>query len=256
MNFVYFLAFFMLGLFMGSFFTVVGTRLPQKENFFSGRSHCDKCKHPLSFFDMIPVLSFFLLKKRCRYCKSQIDDLSTYMELFTGILFALSYFVFGFSYDLFIALGVVSMLIIVSVTDITYFVIPDEILIFFACYFLALVILRDGVLMSLMAVLSGVVLFFVMYGIMIFGNFLFKKETLGGGDIKMMFVFGLLLHPFLGILVIFLGSLIALPMSLFILLDKKQNIIPFGPFLLISFTFIFFARIDVSMVFDFIRSYL
>ncbi len=256
MKFSYFFLFFVLGLFMGSFFTVVGKRLPKKEKIIIGRSHCDSCHHTLSLIDMVPVLSFFFLKKRCRYCGERIDDLSTYMELFTGILFALSYLVFGFSYNLLIALGIVSMLIIISVSDISYFIIPDELLIFFTGYFLILITLRSGIVASLVAILSGVFLFLVMYGIMLFGNYLFKKETLGGGDVKMMFVFGLLLHPFLGLIVIFLGSLIALPVSLFILLKKNRNLIPFGPFLLISFTFIYFTGIQVSMIMDFIRLYL
>lgn len=256
MKFSYFFLFFVLGLFMGSFFTVVGKRLPKKEKIIIGRSHCDSCHHTLSLIDMVPVLSFFFLKKRCRYCGERIDDLSTYMELFTGILFALSYLVFGFSYNLLIALGIVSMLIIISVSDISYFIIPDELLIFFTGYFLILITLRSGIVASLVAILSGVFLLLVMYGIMLFGNYLFKKETLGGGDVKMMFVFGLLLHPFLGLIVIFLGSLIALPVSLFILLKKNRNLIPFGPFLLISFTFIYFTGIQVSMIMDFIRLYL
>ena len=256
MSFSYFILFFILGLFMGSFFTVVGKRLPQKEKFITGRSHCDRCHHTLSLFDMIPVLSFFFLKKRCRYCGDRIDDLSTYMELFTGILFALSYLVFGFSYNLLIAFGIVAMLIIISVSDISYFIIPDELLIFFTGYFLILIVLRSGVSAALVSILSGIILFLVMYGIMLFGNYLFKKETLGGGDIKMMFVFGLLLHPFLGIVVIFFGSLLALPVSLFILLKENRNLIPFGPFLLISFTFIYFTGIQVSMIIDFIRLYL
>lgn len=256
MKFSYFFLFFILGLFMGSFFTVVGKRLPKKEKIIIGRSHCDSCHHTLSLIDMVPVLSFFFLKKRCRYCGERIDDLSTYMELFTGILFALSYLVFGFSYNLLIALGIVSMLIIISVSDISYFIIPDELLIFFTGYFLILITLRSGIVASLVAILSGVFLFLVMYGIMLFGNYLFKKETLGGGDVKMMFVFGLLLHPFLGLIVIFLGSLIALPVSFFILLKKNRNLIPFGPFLLISFTFIYFTGIQVSMIMDSIRLYL
>lgn len=256
MHFSYLILFFVLGLFMGSFFTVVGKRLPQKERFLICRSHCDNCHHVLSFLDMIPILSFLILKKKCRYCQARIDDLSTYMELFTGILFSLSYFVFGFSYDLFIALGIVSMLIIISVSDISYFIIPDELLIFFVGYFLILITLRSGILMALLSVLSGLFLFLVMYGIMLFGNFLFKKETLGGGDIKLMFVFGLLLHPFLGIIVIFLGSLFALPVSLFILLRKNSNLIPFGPFLLISFTIVYFTRIQFSTILDFLRLYL
>jgi len=88
---------------------------------------------------------------------------------------------------------------------------------------------------------------------MLAGNFIFKKETLGGGDIKMMFVFGLILSPIMGIISIFLGSLLALPISISLLLRKNQHLIPFGPFLLMSFALIYFMQIDFSMILAFFR---
>ena len=251
---LYLIIFFILGLFMGSFYTVVGLRLPNHENFITNRSYCDKCHHELTLLDMVPILSYLFLKRRCRYCHSRIDSLSTYMELFTGILFALSYYVFGISYELYIALGIVSMLIIISVSDIKYLVIPDEILIFFIGYFLIIFGLRDGIINVSINLVSGILMFSLMYLIMLIGNFLFKKESLGGGDIKLMFVIGLVLHPLLSLFVIFFGSLLALPVSLIILWKTKRNLVPFGPFLLISFAFIYFTRIDFNMIINFIKS--
>ena len=218
---LYLIIFFIFGLFMGSFYTVIGLRLPKHENFLTDRSHCDKCQHNLSLLDMIPLLSYLFLKGRCRYCKAKINELSTYMEFFTGVLFSLSFYVFGFSYELLIALGIVSLLIIVSVSDISYYIIPDEILIFFIGFFTIIITLNSSVLNALISLLSGFTLFIIMYTIMIFGNFLFKKESLGGGDVKMMFVFGLILNPFLGLISIFLASFLALPVSIFILLKRK-----------------------------------
>ncbi len=248
MNPIYLIIFFILGLFMGSFYTVVGLRLPKHESFIKGRSHCDSCNHELSFIDMIPIISYLFLKGKCRYCKKEISNLSTYMELFTAILFTLSYYVFGFSYELFIALGIVTMLIIISVSDLSYFVIPDEILIFFTGYFLIIFALQKGVILTSLNIFSGLVLFCIMYTIMLIGNFLFKKETLGGGDIKLMFVEGLVLSPLLGLTGIFLGSILALPISLLMLYKHKQRLVPFGPFLLISFAFIYFTEITDTMI--------
>lgn len=250
---LYLIIFFIFGLFMGSFYTVIGLRLPKHENFLTDRSHCDKCQHNLSLLDMIPLLSYLFLKGRCRYCKAKINELSTYMEFFTGVLFSLSFYVFGFSYELLIALGIVSLLIIVSVSDISYYIIPDEILIFFIGFFTIIITLNSSVLNALISLLSGFTLFIIMYTIMIFGNFLFKKESLGGGDVKMMFVFGLILNPFLGLISIFLASFLALPVSIFILLKKHQNLVPFGPFLLISFAFIYFTKIDMTSIINFIK---
>ena len=233
---------------MGSFYTVVGQHLPNHEPFLINRSHCDICKHKLSFLDMIPIISYLFLKGKCRYCHTKISNLSTYMELFTGILFACSYYVFGLSYNLLIALGIVTLLIIVSVSDITYFIIPDELLIFFTGYFLIIIALNNGVITALWSILSGFLLFSVMYIIMLFGNFIFKKETLGGGDIKMMFVFGLVLHPIIGIFSIFLSSLLALPISIILLWKKNQNLIPFGPFLIIGSAILYFTKITPEII--------
>lgn len=253
MNTLYLIIFFVLGMLFGSFFTVIGLRLPKGENFIVNRSYCDKCYHELSLLDMIPILSFLLLRGKCRYCHAKIDSLSSYMEFFTGVLFSLAFYVFGFSYDLLIALGIISMLIIISVSDISYLIIPDEILIFFSGYFIIIKCLESGVLGALISILSGFTLFLVMYVIMLLGNFIFKKESLGGGDIKMMFPFGVILNPVLGLFAIFIGSVLALPVSLFVLIKKHENLVPFGPFLLIAFTFIFFTRIDMKMILDFIR---
>lgn len=254
MDFIYMIIFFILGTCMGSFYTVIGLRLPKKEKFITGRSHCDNCKHDLSFWDMIPILSYLFLKKRCRYCKEKINGLSTYMELFTGILFSLAYYSFGISGQLFTALGIISMLTILSVSDIKYYIIPDEVLIFFSGYFIILNTLNSGVLSSLMHILFGTILFGFMYGIMILGNWLFRKETLGGGDIKLMFVIGLVLNPFLGIVVIFISSFLALPISLLILWKKRQNLVPFGPFLVTSFLLIYFMKLDMNKIIEFIKT--
>ena len=253
MNLFYLIIFFLFGLFFGSFFTVVGLRLPRGENFITNHSYCDHCHHELSMWDMVPLLSFLFLKGKCRYCGKKIPDLSTYMEFFTGVLFALSYYAFGFSSELWIALGIVSMLIILSVSDISYMIIPDEVLIFFAGYFLIIIAITSGVLPALLSIIYGLLLFAIMYGIMLLGNFLFRKETLGGGDIKMMFVVGIVLNPIMGLVSIFLGSLLALPVAILFLLKKHQNLIPFGPFLLISFAILYFTQIDFEMIIDFFR---
>ena len=253
MSILYLIIFFLLGLVMGSFYTVIGLRLPKHENFITNRSYCDSCKHELSFLDMVPVLSFLMLKGKCRYCKKKIDSLSTYMEIFTGVLFALSYFTFGFSYELYIALGIVALLIIIAVSDISYYIIPDELLVFFIGYFLIILTLSNGVMNTFVNILSGLIMFLIMYTIMLLGNFLFKKESLGGGDIKLMFVIGLVLSPLPSLFVIFLGSVLALPISLIILVRKKTKLIPFGPFLIIAFLLIYLTKIDTSTILNFLN---
>lgn len=245
---IYTILFFILGTLMGSFYTVVGLRLPKNEPFIYSRSRCDQCRHKLSFFDMIPVISYMLLKGKCRYCKSKIDILSTIIEIFTGVLFAVSFYSYSFSIDLLIALGIVSILIIVLVSDLTYLIIPDEVLIFFSIYFIIFQFLNIGLKDTIYHIFVGIFLFLVMYFIMILGNKIFKKESMGGGDVKLMFLFGLIMDPLLGILTIFLGSLFALPVSLLLYFSEQEKVIPFGPFLLIAFAFLYFAKITPDMI--------
>lgn len=255
MNIVYLIIFFILGSLMGSFLTVIGLRLPKKENFTTTHSHCDSCGHILYLYEMIPVISYLIQGGKCRYCKAKIDCMSTFIELFTAALFAAAYYIFGMSYELLIALGIVCLLMIVVVSDITYLIIPDEVLIFFSIYFVIIEILSLGLSGAALKILYGVILFAIMYIIMLIGNFLLKKESLGGGDIKMMFVFGIVLDPLLGALSIFLGSLIALPISLFLLYQQKEKVIPFGPFLLIALTIIYFSGITSQNLLTMLTTY-
>ena len=245
MEILYLIIFFILGTILGTIYTVIGLRLPNNEKIFIKRK-CKKCGHDLSTLDLIPLLSYIIGKGRCRYCRGKIDILFPYMEFFTGLLFSVAYYSFGLSYHLLIALGMISLLMIIVVSDLTYLIIPDEVLITASIYFLIIQLLNLGIKGAINQVLSGLFLFTTMYIVMLLGNKLFKKESLGGGDIKMMFVFGLVLDPLLGILAIFLGSLFALPMSLYLMKKNNEKVIPFGPFLLIAFVFIYFTKITPS----------
>ncbi len=237
---------------MGSFYTVVGLRLPKHEPFIISRSKCDHCSHTLSLLEMVPIISYLCLRGRCAHCKKKIDSLSTYIEFFTGILFAVSYYSFGLSFELILAIGIISLLVIVIVSDLTYLIIPDEILIFFSIYFIICQFALSGIVGVLYHILVGIFLFIIMYAIMALGNKMFKRESMGGGDVKMMFLFGLVLDPLLGTLTIFLGSLFALPMAVALYTKKQEKVIPFGPFLLIAFAFIFFMKISSQDVIHFL----
>lgn len=252
MNTIYLVIFFILGTIFGSFYTVVGLRLPKGENFTTSHSKCDSCDNQLKLYEMIPILSYIIQRGKCRYCHKKIDIMLPLMEFFTGVLFSVSYYSFGLSYELLIALGIISLLIIVSVSDLNYLVIPDEVLIFFSIYFIIIQIFNLGLKGCLTQILIGLFLFTLMYLIMLIGNKMFKRESLGGGDIKMMFLFGLVLDPLLGTLSIFLGSLIALPISFLLLIKQKEKVIPFGPFLLIAFAIIYFTKITPNMIIKFL----
>lgn len=252
MEVLYIICFFIIGLVFGSFFCCVGLRLSVNTSFIRGRSYCDSCHHELKGRDLIPLFSYLFLKGRCRYCHKKVSLLNPFIEVATGILFALSYYSFGFSLELILALLLISLSMIVFASDLTYMIIPDEVIIFFSITILVIKFFLEGIVGVGFSLLSGALLFFFMYVLMLFGNSLFKKESLGGGDVKLFFVLGLVIDPFLGLITIFLASLIALPVSLYLLYKNKEHMIPFGPFILIAFLIIFFSKITTSDIFEFL----
>jgi len=248
MNITYLIIFFLFGIIMGNIYTMIGLRLPNDDAKLFSKSHCDVCYHKLTFLESLPIVSYIFLRGRCPYCHKKIDIKNIIMEIVTGVLFVLSYYTFGLSIDLLIALGVVSLLVIVSVGDLVYMIIPDEVLIFFSGYFIIINYFKLGLMGALEHIFVGLFLFFIMYTIMLLGEKMFKRESLGGGDVKMMFVFGLVLDPIVGSLTIFLGSMLALPISLFMYYKYHNNAIPFGPFLLLAFALLYFMRIDANFI--------
>src|SRR5699024_3636428 len=123
--------FFLLGLTFGSFFNVVGLRLPKNEPFGNERSYCPACKKQLAAVELIPVFSYIVQKGKCRNCQKSISFMYPAIELLTGILFMHSYIYFGLEWELITALLLMSMLMILLVTDILYMLIPNKVLLFF-----------------------------------------------------------------------------------------------------------------------------
>lgn len=95
---IYLILFFITGLLFGSFYNVVGLRLPKKESIIYPSSHCPKCNHKLSWYELIPVLSYIFLKGKCKNCKEKISIMYPVVELISGILFALSIIPLGLLY--------------------------------------------------------------------------------------------------------------------------------------------------------------
>lgn len=230
---------FVLGLLFGSFYNVVGMRLSNNESIVFPGSHCPKCNHKLSWYENIPVLSYILLRGKCKGCHSSISVWYPAIELLTGLLFLISYYTFGFSVELIISLIISSLVSIVFVSDINYMIILDSPLVVSSILILLTKLLLVSPRDALVSLFSGLFIFVVMYMIMLLGNFLFKTESLGGGDIKLSFVAGLVLGPKLGIFYIVLGAFLAFPYAIYITIRNKNNMIPFGPFLVMSILIVY-----------------
>ena len=161
-----------------------------------------------------------------------------------------SYLKFGFSYEFIIALIFISMSLIVILSDFSTMIIPDEVLIVSSILILLTNLIMKGLSHTGYILINGTIAFLCMYLLKLFGDFLFKKESMGGGDVKMMFVFGLVLGWPTTILSIFFSSFIALPASLLLMNRNKEHEIPFGPFLVIAALILFMTGIDMNFVLD------
>lgn len=239
--------FFILGTIMGSFYHVVATRLSHEESIIKPRSHCPRCNHYLKWYENIPIISYLILKGKCSQCHSQIPLSYLIVEIITGSLFAVCYHVFGLSTEFLIGLIFISSLIIVIISDIEYMIILDEVLIFSTLLITLTYIISFGLSQTAYYIYSGIGAFLIMYSIKILGDKAFKKESLGGGDIKLMFLFGLVLGFPMSICTMFLATFIAFPIAIIILLSNKENVIPFGPFLSMSAIIIFISKLQISV---------
>lgn len=230
--------FFILGTIFGSFFMVVAERVPRGESIVFPPSHCDKCNHRLSPIELIPIFSYLIQGGKCRNCKTKMSFLYPLYEIICGILFALSYLSYGFDLKLIIVITFISILMIIVLSDIEYMIIPDEVIITGIIMLLLEIFLIYDIKTLGISLLNGVIAFAFMFVLRLFGNFIFKKDTMGGGDIKLLFIFGLVLDYKMAILSIFLGAIIGLPISLIQLKKNNDHVIPFGPFLSIGATII------------------
>lgn len=248
MEIYYAIVLFVFGTIFGSFYNVVGDRVADGKSIIYPPSHCPKCKHRLTPLELVPIFSYLFQGGKCKNCKCKIPLFHPLYEIFVGLLFMFSYISFGFTGDFVIALTFVSMLAIIIVSDYYYMIIPDEILIFFGVTLALEVLLINGIDAFGISLLSGIISFGVMFLIKLFGDFIFKTESMGGGDIKLLFFLGFILGWPQALLSIFLGSIIGLPISLIVLKIKNTNIIPFGPFLALGAIIILLTQFNIEVL--------
>ena len=244
----YIITFFIFGLVFGSFFNVVGYRLPNNMSIIKPSSHCTKCNHKLTPLELIPVFSYIFQKGKCKNCGSKISAFYPIFELITGLLFAVNYMAFGFSINLIISLIFTSMILISIITDILYMVIPDSILIIGGVIIFILKVITFGINTIPSLLLDIVIPVIVMILIKLLGNFLFKKESLGDGDIKLLAVIGLTIGWELSIVTVFFAAFLALPISLVTLIRKNKHELPFGPYIGISALICLLTKIDINTI--------
>ncbi|HDR7792353.1 TPA: prepilin peptidase [Bacillus luti] len=216
------------GMVFGSFFMVIAMRVPMGESIITPRSHCYYCKYVLKPKELIPIISFCIQKGRCTNCKRKIPILYVIFECITGSIFLLTVYIIGIERELITILSLFSLLLIVSVTDYIYMLIPNRILITFAllfimeCIFVPLVTWIDSIIGS------GII-FILLYGMQ-----KVYPEGLGGGDVKLLSLLGYVIGMEGIFMTLFLASccsLCFLGMGIILKRIERRSPIPFGPFI-------------------------
>lgn len=222
---------FIYGLVLGSFYNVVGLRVPKGESIVRPPSHCTICDRNLTAKDLVPVFSYVFLKGKCRGCGTKIHWVYPVIELTTGVLFTFAYLQLGFTWEFVTALLFISLLIIITVSDIAYMLIPDKILLFFL---IPLIVCR--MISPLTPWWDSAVGAIVGFGILLLVAMV-SKGGMGGGDIKLFFVIGVVLGTVSTLVTLFLASVIGTVVGLITLKISKQGRktpIPFGPSIAIA----------------------
>lgn len=228
---------------MGSFYNVLATRLPIGKSIIKPGSHCDACDHKLKWYENIPLISYIIQKGKCKNCGTQISFDVFLSELATGVLFLFSYLYFGISYNFFIMLILSSLCVIIFVSDFKYMIILDSPLIISGVLVLILKIVYYGYKTIIPTLVSGIITFLVMLLVGFIGKKMYKRDALGGGDIKLSFIIGMILGVQVAMVSLIFSTFLALPYALATIVLKKDSEVPFGPFI-VSSLFIVFLYYD------------
>ncbi|MDY0405339.1 prepilin peptidase [Virgibacillus sp. 179-BFC.A HS] len=228
---------FLFGLVFGSFFNVVGLRLPIGEPFANERSKCPACHKQLSWFELIPLISYAALRGKCRHCSIAISWKYPVMEAITGLLFLFSFLVAKDVLHFILSVLLVSLLTIVLVSDLAYMIIPDQVLLVFSILFLCVHVIQSGEI-PVDALFGGAA------GIMIIAFIIFiSKGGIGAGDMKLFGAVGIVLGAKKVILAFMLSCMIGgIIGSVLLLLKvvKPATPIPFVPFIIVGVLITYF----------------
>jgi leader peptidase (prepilin peptidase)/N-methyltransferase len=240
---------FMYGLFIGSFLNVCIYRIPEGKSVVSPPSSCGNCGHRLNFLDMIPVLNYFLYRGKCRYCGSSFSIQYPLIELLNGILYVLIFMNYGLSLYFVLYAGIASILVVISIIDLNTKTIPDGLNLFGGIFtvLLGIYLFRGEYLYHLYGFLFGFLLFLIIAVI---------TNAMGGGDIKLMGVLGILFGLegiiFTTVISFIYGAIIS---TALIISGKasRKDFIPFGPFIsLAALTYILFGEIILNLYYNII----
>jgi len=229
---------FIYGLLIGSFLNVVIYRIPREENIAWPGSHCPGCGHGLKWYDNIPLLSYLLLRGRCRYCKEEISLQYPLVEALNGIIYVLLYiFFYQVKLDFAFLALISSTLLAILVIDLKEQLIPDIlvlIVLISSIIHKALLHFLEGIPFPLTDSLLGLIIAGGLFLLIVFVS----RGGMGGGDVTLIGALGFVLGVRGILMVIFLSFVLGSVISIFLLttrIKSRKDPIPFGPFIVISF---------------------
>jgi len=231
MDLIGMICFFILGTVFGSFFNVVGLRLPKSIPFHNDRSYCPHCEMQLRWFELIPIVSYIIQQGKCRHCGKRIAKLYPLIEMITGSLFAFAFWKIGLQVELIMILLLISLAMILVVTDLNYLLIPNKILLFFLPLFIGLRILSP--LDPWYDPLIGAAVGYILVMLII----LLSKGGMGAGDMKLLGLLGIVLGWKLILLTFFIATFSGALIGGILMLTKKLKRgepMPFGPYILLG----------------------
>ncbi|WP_416825538.1 prepilin peptidase [Ectobacillus polymachus] len=222
---------FLVGIVLGSFYNVVGLRIPAGKSIIRPRSACPTCEQTLGAAELVPIFSYLWQQGKCKHCKTPISYIYVWFELLTGLLFVSTFYLLHFQAEVLVGWTLVSLLIIIVVSDLTYMLIPNSILLFFFGIF---AIERFFIpLHPWWNSISGACIAFIL----LFLIAVISKGGMGGGDVKLFAVLGFVLGGKLVILAFLLSAFFGTVFGLLGLMTgrlKRNKPMPFGPYIMMG----------------------
>ncbi|MFH1645885.1 MAG: prepilin peptidase [Candidatus Omnitrophota bacterium] len=249
----------MIGLMVGSFLNVCIYRMPDSKSVVMPRSHCPNCKHIIPWYDNIPVLSFIFLRGKCRFCNNKISIRYMIVEMLTAAIFALILLEFGVTVTALIFCILCALMIVATFVDFEHQIIPDEINyggmglgLILSLIFPQLHNTTSRLCSSIDSFAGLLVGGLMIYLIGLLGKMIFKKEAMGGGDVKFLAMIGSFVGWKYIIFIFFLAPFFGSFVGIILKLKYKVEIIPYGPYLsLATLVVILWGKQFISYLFPY-----
>ncbi|MEN6321540.1 MAG: prepilin peptidase [Syntrophaceae bacterium] len=251
MNVFFDILFAVAGAAVGSFLNVLICRIPEGQSIVFPSSHCPKCQHPIRFYDNIPLISYLVLRGKCRDCHDKISFRYPLVEAITALMALLLFWKFGLSLKYLFSFIFTAALIVITFIDLDLQIIPDVITLpGIPIFFILAVFFMDiSVWESLLGILiGGGCLFAIAFGYEV----ITKREGMGGGDIKLLAMLGAFLGWKSLFFILFVSSLLGAVIGITLMVIKGENMkyaVPFGPFLSVAAVAYLFVGLDVMNYF-------